>query len=125
MQKIICSVLAVILAVCAVHAIAAPSQTADAGSKTAKQEVYILARILQPLRQVVANAKELEEVIKELHSKVGGDMSKRQSAWDLDYGWGGGRFGKRGDAKKRYDMYGFGGGRFGRDVDHVDVDAHH
>ncbi len=42
----------------------------------------------------------------------------------MDYGWGGGRFGKRSgqEAPKRYDMYG-NYGRFGRDVDHVDADG--
>ena len=38
----------------------------------------------------------------------------------LDYGWGGGRFGKRSaDDKKRYESY-IAERRFGRDVDHVD-----
>ena len=41
----------------------------------------------------------------------------QQGAWDMDYGWGGGRFGKRAPSK-RYDMYGI-GGRFGRDVSRV------
>ena len=53
-------------------------------------------------------------------------LAKRQPAWDLDYGWGGGRFGKRSEGRptrgggKQYDMYNF-GGRFGRDVSHVDT----
>lgn len=42
-------------------------------------------------------------------------VNKRQGSWSLDYGLGGGRFGKRG-----YADYGLGGGRYGRDVDHVD-----
>ena len=46
-----------------------------------------------------------------LHALISGDM--------LDYGWGGGRFGKRSADKKRFDLYGS-AGRFGRDVDHVD-----
>nr|AXN93480.1 cholecystokinin [Mizuhopecten yessoensis] len=41
-------------------------------------------------------------------------IDKRQGRWDLDYGLGGGRFGKR-----EYDDYRLGGGRFGRDLNHV------
>ena len=125
MQTIISSILAVLLAICTCHVFAAPSAPSTETRKVTKQDLYVFARILQPLRNLVADANELEAVIaKELPNKVG-ELAKRQSAWDLDYGWGGGRFGKRGDAKKRYDMYGFGGGRFGRDVDHVNMDAHH
>lgn len=124
MNTLIASMLAVLLAACTLHVSAAPSPTSS--QKASKQELYILAKILQPLRQLVNDATELEAVIvKELPNAKISEAVKRQSAWDLDYGWGGGRFGKRGEAKKRYDMYGFGGGRFGRDVDHVDVDGHH
>ena len=50
------------------------------------------------------------------------ELAKRQgSAYAMDYGLGGGRWGKRSDsAHKRFDLYGLPGGRFGRDVDHVD-----
>lgn len=51
---------------------------------------------------------------------------KRQGSWDLDYGLGGGRFGKRAGklpprVRRPADYFSLGGmgGRFGRDVDHV------
>jgi len=40
---------------------------------------------------------------------TGVDAIKREAAWDMDYGWGGGRFGKR------MDSLGI-AGRFGRSV---------
>ncbi len=59
-------------------------------------------------------------------SDLAAEVHKRQQQWEaMDYGWGGGRFGKRAGADavpKRYDMYGS-YGRFGRDDDHVDPDA--
>jgi len=42
------------------------------------------------------------------------DANKREAALDVDYGWGGGRFGKR----RMADRLGM-GGRFGRSVDVV------
>ena len=50
------------------------------------------------------------------HPGSDNDMKKRQGAWDMDYGWGGGRFGKRADMLD----YGWGGGRFGKRADMLD-----
>jgi hypothetical protein len=71
-----------------------------------KQELYLLANLLHP-----SKARGRAELGKGLK-----DEKKRQEAqggaWEMDYGWGGGRFGKRGGG----DMldYGWGGGRFGK-----------
>ena len=98
---------------------AAPSSAGDAAPS--KQETLFLARLLRPVRELANQASQIEAIIEDAVSK--GMPTKRQGAgWDMDYGWGGGRFGKRAEAKKRYDMYGM-GGRFGRDVDHIDTDA--
>lgn len=42
-------------------------------------------------------------------SSLQGEQGKRETSWDMDYGWGGGRFGKR------MDSLGI-AGRFGRSV---------
>ena len=107
-----------LLGLAVVWAAAAPSDTSDTASS--KQEALFLARLLRPVRGLAKQASQLEAILDDAASKV--TLSKRQGAgWDMDYGWGGGRFGKRSQDKKPYDMYGM-GGRFGRDVDHVDSD---
>ena len=96
-------------------ALAAPSgQKEDA---LADEESLIFAKLLGPVRELAERAGALEILLEK--AAQGDDaafteLAKRQGAWDMDYGWGGGRFGKRGHGK-RYDMYGM-SGRFGRDV---------
>jgi hypothetical protein len=48
-------------------------------------------------------------------------VEEKRSKWEMERGWGGGRFGKRqqwASSGRNYDMYGM-GGRFGRNVDRV------
>ena len=94
------------LALCVLCAMSAPAKRDD------DQEA-----LLQNLRSL---ADTMESLVDRLDSGV--NLAKRQGAWDMDYGWGGGRFGKRTSGSnsqqggaKRYDMYGL-TGRFGRDV---------
>lgn len=96
-------------------ALAAPAAQKDGGPTD--DELLVLARLLAPIRELSERAGALESLVEKA---AGGDDSlftemKRQGAWDQDYGWGGGRFGKRTNHGKRYDMYGM-SGRFGRDV---------
>jgi len=63
---------------------------------------------------VEALAKALQHYGRPVHLSPdwqGAAANKREAALDVDYGWGGGRFGKRGMA----DRLGM-GGRFGRSV---------
>ena len=93
------------------------------------QRLLFLAKLLTPLRELSKRAGQLEGLISDAaqdDSQLAAELHKRQQQWEvMDYGWGGGRFGKRAmgqEAPKRYDMYG-NYGRFGRDVDHVDADG--
>ena len=93
------------------------------------QQLLFLAKLLSPLRELSKRAGQLEGIISDAaqdNTPLAAELHKRQQQWEaMDYGWGGGRFGKRNspqDAPKRYDMYGA-MGRFGRDVDHVDADG--
>ena len=93
------------------------------------QRLLFLAKLLTPLRELSKRAGQLEGLISDAaqdDSRLAAELHKRQQQWEvMDYGWGGGRFGKRAmgqEAPKRYDMYG-NYGRFGRDVDHVDADG--
>lgn len=106
-----------LFAVCIAWSFAAPAASQDAAPN--KDEALFLARLLRPVRDLSNQASQIEALIEDAVRK--GLPTKRQSAgWDMDYGWGGGRFGKRAESK-RYDMYGM-GGRFGRDVDHIDTE---
>jgi len=98
--------------------ISAPSATKD---DSAEDDLLVLrlARILEPVQELARRAVALEELVEKAASgdeSASSEFVKRQGAWDQqDYGWGGGRFGKRQSHGKRYDMYGM-SGRFGRDV---------
>ena len=111
-------VLLALCAVCLAWAAAAPAATNHA--RPSKDEALFISRLVAPMRDLANRASEIEALLEEVASN--GVPEKRQGGWDMDYGWGGGRFGKRAEAKKRYDMYGM-GGRFGRDVDHIDTDT--
>lgn len=77
----------------------------------------LLIQLNDPVKIQEVPALKAENSLSDSDDVISG-MDKRQGRWDLDYGLGGGRFGKRG-----YDDYVLGGGRFGRDVDHVrDID---
>ena len=95
-------------------------------------ELMFLLKLISPRKNVVSYADRPRKVInpiahdgesrQEMEDIVGG-IFKRNEKWNMDYGWGGGRYGKReaADSKissKRYDMYGM-SGRFGRDLEHV------
>jgi len=72
---------------------------------------FVLAEILQDSRQI----GELAHHLQGYRGRVDGEGDtypgvKREAAWDMDYGWGGGRFGKR------MDTLGM-AGRFGRSAD--------
>ena len=105
-------------------AAAVPAKKADDS-----HQLMFLAKLLTPLRELSKRAGQLEGLISDAaqdDSQLAAELHKRQQQWEvMDYGWGGGRFGKRAmgqEAPKRYDMYG-NYGRFGRDVDHVDSDG--
>ena len=103
------------------------------------KELMFLLELVAPLKRLSQDADYIQKLVERMahmngdHEKVEnlvGEIYKRQGQWDMDYGWGGGRFGKRGggsDGKassKRYDMYGM-SGRFGRDLDHVSAVLKH
>ncbi|ELT92762.1 hypothetical protein CAPTEDRAFT_228037 [Capitella teleta] len=99
-------------------------------SENVRNEILILAKLLRPIRQLAGRLEDLESIIERAATdrEFAMEVAKRQgAAWDMDYGWGGGRFGKRdsgkrtSDSSKRYDAFGL-GGRFGRSVDHVDLE---
>ncbi len=110
------------LAVCIMCVLSAPAAKDQA--QTSHQDTYrALKRYFADLR---GNTNVIESI---LHKLENGDsvslneMAKRQGAWDMDYGWGGGRFGKRDNSNSdlganRYDVYDI-SGRFERDVAHV------
>ena len=112
------SIAVVVLAVCACVTQAAPATVVR---ESMKGEIVFLAKILGPLRQLPNKLEDIEAIIERAATDKDFvmEVAKRQGgAWDMDYGWGGGRFGKR-DSDKRYDSFGL-GGRFGRSVDHVE-----
>jgi len=84
------------------------------GSTSGSSSSLVLARILQDSKQI----SELIRLLQTYNSRprsgnqdeVLREDNKREAAWDMDYGWGGGRFGKR------MDSLGI-AGRFGRSVD--------
>ena len=98
-------------------------------SQQDSHQLMFLAKLLTPLKELSKRAGQLEELISDATQdapELAAELHKRQQQWEvMDYGWGGGRFGKRAmgqEAPKRYDMYG-NYGRFGRDTDHVDPDG--
>jgi len=131
MDRNIMSALTATLTFCALLHL---SQSAPASShksaverSTRDDEMMILSKLIEPIRELSERAGQLETLVAKATNDD--DMfsgpGKRQgkAAWDMDYGWGGGRFGKRnelgaGGQGKRYDMYGM-SGRFGRDVSRV------
>jgi len=114
------------LLLCLISSItAAPSGTKD---ETSDPELFLrLAKLVDPIRDLSRRAVALEELLEKATSgsdeSASAEFQKRQGAWDqVDYGWGGGRFGKRQTHGKRYDMYGM-SGRFGRDVSRALLDS--
>jgi len=90
-------------------AVAAPSkEEEEEGREVRKEELYLLAKLLHP------NSPRAKDRANLSKGKAG--LDKRQGAWDMDYGWGGGRFGKRADMLD----YGWGGGRFGKRAEMLD-----
>ncbi len=124
---VLLSVLAVGLLVVAS---AVPAKKTTESEPESDQNLMFLAKLLHPLRELARRASQLEGLVSaamEKDSDFAAELHKRQQQWEaMDYGWGGGRFGKRAGGAdavpKRYDMYGS-YGRFGRDVDHVDPDS--
>jgi len=117
------ALLSVVIAACCLR-LATGSTTSKEAVKPSPEELLFLARLMAPLKELSQDVRRIqsfvEQVTRNRNILVTG-LSKRQPAWDLDYGWGGGRFGKRSERPtraKQYDMYNF-GGRFGRDVSHV------
>ncbi|KAK2141978.1 hypothetical protein LSH36_1009g01006 [Paralvinella palmiformis] len=92
-----------------------------------KKEILFLAKIVAPLREIAREAEQLASLVERVAAEgdLGLELAKRQGAWDMDYGWGGGRFGKRGSGTstsqsgKRYDSFGI-AGRFGRSVENAE-----
>ena len=98
--------------------LAAPAVKVDATTDEDMLFLHKLAKILEPIHDLNRRAGALEELVQKATSDseeaASSEYQKRQGAWDqVDYGWGGGRFGKRQTHGKRYDMYGL-SGRFGR-----------
>ncbi len=95
---------------------AAPVENVISRAPT-KDELVFLAKILAPLKELAMEAEDLEALVERAakDQDFAFELAKRQGAWDMDYGYGGGRFGKR-QSQKRYDSFGI-GGRFGRSVD--------
>jgi len=91
-----------------------PSST-DYRANPSNPSSIILAKVMQDSKQITELIRLLSHQKAFLESSqdgsLKGDDQKREAAWDMDYGWGGGRFGKR-------DSLGF-AGRFGRSVDKV------
>jgi len=85
-----------------------PSSDFKSGSPSS----IVLAKILQDSKQITELIRLLthQKSLQEASQDGLPDERKREAAWDMDYGWGGGRFGKR------MDTLGI-GGRFGRSVD--------
>lgn len=110
-----------ILAACVLGVAAAAPAASD--QKRPSKEQVILARLMAAIKYLAIEADDLEAFVEKATSSLDLSGVEKRQAWEMDYGWGGGRFGKRGDSQKRYDAYGI-AGRFGRDVDHVDSDSH-
>lgn len=113
-------------------AAAVPAKKSERAAAVDNRQLLFLAKLLTPLKELSKRAGQLEGLISDAaegDTELAAELHKRQQQWEvMDYGWGGGRFGKRApavgqEAPKRYDMYG-NYGRFGRDVDHVDADGH-
>ena len=124
-QLLLSCAAALVLVLCAVGTEGASVAENDV---TAKKELLFLAKILAPLKELAREALELSSFVERVATDrdFAMDMTKRQGAWDMDYGWGGGRFGKRGSSTntggqsaKRYDSFGI-AGRFGRSVDNAE-----
>nr|QUP52013.1 sulfakinin [Urechis unicinctus] len=117
------AIIAIIIAICAcaVHAAPPPSARDD----VVKDDVLLIAKLMAPLQQLSRKLEEIQSYLEHTASdrEFNMEMAKRQ-AWDMDYGYGGGRFGKRTSDDKRYDAFGI-AGRFGRSVDHVDPEFNH
>ena len=98
--------------------------SADTVDKRPSKEQLVLYRLVSSIQNLAQEADDLQAFIEKAAGELDlGELAKRQ-AWEMDYGWGGGRFGKRSDGKKRYDAYGM-AGRFGRDTAHVKSDNQH
>ena len=87
---------------------------ADSSTSDIKNEVDVLRKFSNELREMADLTRALEFSLQKTNrvtGTVGGDemtsAEKREAAWDMDYGWGGGRFGKRRDSLGL-------AGRFGR-----------
>jgi len=111
---ILCALLSLVYftsAILPVTAATAQGLPDSPGSPSGSSSSLVLAKILQ-------DSKQISELIRLLQtyshqgtvSDDGIREGKREAAWDMDYGWGGGRFGKR------MDSLGI-AGRFGRSVD--------
>jgi len=81
----------------------------EQASSLATSNNVALAKVLQDARHLIGHLRASSRGL-----VAAGDINeeavKREAAWDMDYGWGGGRFGKR-----RPDLLGM-AGRFGRSV---------
>ena len=121
--------LSVVVAACCLRSSTA-APTSKAVVKPSAEELLFLARLMAPLKELSQDVQRIQSFVEQVtrnRNMLMTGLSKRQPAWDLDYGWGGGRFGKRSERPtraKQYDMYNF-GGRFGRDVSHVDTTEQH
>lgn len=84
----------------------------DYSSNPSNPSSIVLAKILQDSKQITDLIRLLSHQRAVQEGSQEGEQEKRdnQAAWDMDYGWGGGRFGKR------MDSLGI-AGRFGRSVD--------
>jgi hypothetical protein len=112
------------MALCVLCVISAPATRDEESSQEIK--FRYLKKFVDDLRVMVDNVNKLtsgEISLDEMTKRQG----KQSGAWDMDYGWGGGRFGKRNSGNtnsqagaKRYDMYGM-TGRFGRDVSRAEA----
>lgn len=104
--------------ICVVTAATSSQEEEEADKEVRKQELFLLAKLLHPSKLRQSNRASLALNDLDLEKGLGNkeEMKKRQGAWDMDYGWGGGRFGKRADMLD----YGWGGGRFGKRADMLD-----
>jgi len=105
--RVICGLLSLLVLT---SSVTSESSAAERGGEDADTDAAVeaLARALQHYRRAPARGAD----------QLGADWSpaakKREAALDVDYGWGGGRFGKR----RMADRLGI-AGRFGRSVDVV------
>lgn len=80
--------------------------------QASKSQTVRLTKLLDEVRRLSELNRLIElKVQQALLGADGGSLAdqKREASWDMDYGWGGGRFGKR------MDSLGI-AGRFGRSV---------